>query len=1099
LRGRPSPGVPPSAPGVPVLPSHGPRWFLDRDTTGDYTINDPATGRTWHFICRHDALALLTQIDDRNGNWITFEYDDETGAPTSIVHSGGYHLKFTTDGGRVTALHLAGAAADGTDQQVLGYGYTDGQLTSVINSSGLPLQFAYDERGRVTSWTDTNGSRYDYAYDDHDRCVAEGGAEGHMALRLDYDGVDAETGLRVTTTTNAAGAVNRFVINDAHQVVKEIDPLGAVTRYERDRFNRLLSRTDPLGRTTRFCYDAAGSLTEIVRPDGRKATAEYNDLGLPVRLVNPDRTVVLQEYDERGNRTSVTAPTGAVTRYTYDKAGHLTSVTDALGNTSHIRTDTFGLPAEVTNPLGAVSRIGRDAFGRPVTLTDPLGATTRLEWTPEGKLARRTEADGSHQSWTYDGEGNCIAHTDALGQESHFEHTHFDVISARTGPDGVRYEFTHDHELRLTQVLNPQGLTWKYTYDAAGRLISETDFDNRTLVYERDTAGRLISRTDALGQTIRYERDELDRLIRKDATGTVTTFAYDYSDQLAEAVNPDATVIWLRDRYGRLISETVNGRTMSYTYDELGRRTGRTTPTGAVSTWTYDAAGRRKSLTTSGRTISFEHDAAGQEIARHIGGDTVSFTNQYDLLGRLTSQHITGVAGRSIQRRDYTYRADGNLTGLTDQLSGARTFDLDPAGRVTAVHAAGWTERYAYDETGNQTQASWPATHPGQEAVGTRDYTGTTITRAGTIRYEHDALGRIILRQKTRRSRKPDTWRYEWDAEDRMRSVTTPDGTLWRYEYDALGRRTAKQRFDDDHETVLEQITFTWDGATLCEETTASDKLPYPVALTWDHQGLRPLAQTERILAPRASEEELNDRFFCIVTDLIGTPYELIDTEGGISWRSRRTLWGTTTWDRSATTYTPLRFPGQQFDPETGFHYNLHRFYDPDLGRYQSADPLGLAPSPNPEAYVGNPYTRSDHLGLAPDYHEFHTVQDRYNAERLRGDGTPWPTEDIRGQYGEGVYSWGSAEEAIRYADRLRSRGAEVDILRFRVSDGDFTSMNRADVIEMTPSEAEAFVDKYSRLYGDGAPHDFDYVRGPTGMGDEHYFHKRVFALLNFD
>ncbi|MBT2364919.1 type IV secretion protein Rhs [Streptomyces sp. ISL-10] len=1084
------------APGVPVMPSHGPRWPLDRDIDGDYTVTDPGTGRVWHFTTRHDDLALLAQIDDRNGNWITFEYD-ESDAPTSIVHHGGYHLKLTTSDGRITALHLAGAAPDGSDQEILRYGYTDGHLTSVTNSSGLPLQFAYDEHGRVTSWTDTNGSAYTYEYDDQDRCIAEGGSAGHMALRLAYSDPDPETGLRVTTATTSAGAVRRYVINDAHQVVEEIDPLGAVTRFERDRYNRLLSQNDPLGRTTRFAYDEAGHLTTVVRPDGRESTAEYNDLGLPVRVVNPDRTAARQEYDERGNRTSVTSPSGTVTRYTYNDPGHVTAVTDGLGNTTRIRCNAVGLPVEVTNPLGATTRIDRDAFGRPVTLTDPLGAVTRLEWTPEGKLARRIDADGSEQSWTYDGEGNCRTHTDAMGQVSRFEYTHFDLMSARTGPDGVRYEFSHDHELRLTQVLNPQGLTWDYAYDAAGRLISETDFDNRTLTYERDPAGRLTARTDALGQTLRYERDELDRIVRKDAAGAVTTFAYDFTDQLAEAVNADATITYLRDRYGRLVSETVNGRTMSYTYDALGRRIGRTTPTGAVSAWTYDAAGRRTSLTTSGRTLTFEHDAAGQEIARHIG-DTVSFTNEYDPLGRLTSQQITG-AGRSIQRRDYTYRADGNLIGLDDQLAGTKTFDLDAVSRVTAVHAAGWTERYAYDEAGNQTEASWPASHPGQEAVGTRAYTGTTISRAGSIRYEHDPLGRITLRQKTRLSRKPDTWRYEWDAEDRMRSVTTPDGTVWRYEYDALGRRTAKQRLADDGSTVLELVVFTWDGTTLCEETSQSEDLLNPVALTWNHQGLRPLTQYERILDSKPSQQALDERFFSIVTDLIGTPSELIGDSGELSWGKRSTLWGKTAWEASSSAYTPLRFPGQYFDPETGLHYNFHRHYDPETARYASEDPLGISPASNPATYIHNPLTWSDHLGLAPDYQEFHTVQDRWNAQRLRGDGEPWPTEDIRGQYGEGVYSWGTAEEAVRYAERLRTRGADVEILRFKVSASDFDGMRKADVIEMSPAEAEAFVDKYSRLYGDGTPHDFDYIRGPTGMGDEHFFRKEIFHLLKFN
>lgn len=62
----------------------------------------------------------------------------------------------------------------------------------------------------------------------------------------------------------------------------------------------------------------------------------------------------------------------------------------------------------------------------------------------------------------------------------------------------------------------------------------------------------------------------------------------------------------------------------------------------------------------------------------------------------------------------------------------------------------------------------------------------------------------------------------------------------------------------------------------------------------------------------------MDRRFFAIVTDLVGTPTELVDESGDIAWRSSTTLWGTTTWSRKSTAYTPLRFPGQYFDPETG-------------------------------------------------------------------------------------------------------------------------------------------------------------------------------------
>ncbi|MFC5217236.1 DUF6531 domain-containing protein [Streptomyces coerulescens] len=953
-----------------VLPLEGPRIPLRRTSElgaqhMEFVTTDPRTGWTKYFTRpRGEGWQLwLTTIADPHGNQIDI-HRDGTGLPLSITHSGGYdvHLTVDRDLGRITQLSLrTGPAADDT-VQVMAYGYdASGDLTEVVNSSGKPLRFDYDQ-DRITAWTDRNNSTYRYVHDAAGRVVRTVGPDGYLSGTFVYD-----TAKRTTLWTDALGHSTLYQLNDRSQIIAETDPLGHITRQTFDARDQLLTRTDPVGRSTAYTWDADGNLLVRQQADGSRTTFIYNELGLPVSIQRPDGTVMVQEFDECGNRTSVTNPMGATTRFTYDDQGHLTSVVDALGAVSRVRCDAAGLPIETTDPLGAVTRCERDAFGRQTSIIDPLGATTRLEWTVEGKLARRTHSDGTVEAWIYDGEGNCLSHTDTTGAVSRFEYTHFDLLSARIGPDNARYEFEHDAELRLRKVINPHGMAWNYEYDSAGRLTSESDFDDRVVTYSHDAAGGLTCRTTPAGAVIRFERDALGRAVARNAEGVVTSYAYDPMGRLVGAYSPDAALSLERDATGLIVAETVNGRTQRYTYDALGRRASRATPAGAISTWTYDAVGRRTELNSSGRSVKFERDRAGQELARRFG-DSLTLVNTFDTLGRLTSQELLGPALQRVQHRAYTYRADSHPIAVDDHLAGSRSFDLDNAGRVTAVHADSWTETYAYDAVGNLTQASWPSSMPGHEATGQRTYSGTRIRSAGGVRYEYDNAGRIVLRQKVRLSAKPETWRYEWDVEDRLVSVTGPDGTRWRYQYDPLGRRIAKQCLASDGVSVAEQVDFTWDGTTLCEQTTHTPGTPQAVTLTWDHQGLRPLAQTERkFVGGSADQAEVDSRFYAIVTDLVGRPTELVDEGGAIAWRTRATLWGATAWNRTATAYTPLRFPGQYFDAESGLHYNYFRTYDPETARYLTPDPLGLAAGPNPRTYVRNPLAQTDHLGLAPD------------------------------------------------------------------------------------------------------------------------------------
>ncbi|MER6994866.1 RHS repeat-associated core domain-containing protein [Streptomyces sp. NPDC000410] len=937
-----------------------------------YAVTDPHTGGlTRRFTgnpYQAGGLYWLCEIEDRNGNALHIGRTTD-GLPTTVMHESGYRVLVSSDPDldRVTALALH--TPDGPIR-IASFGYdSDANLEAVTNSSDLPLRFTYDQDSRITSWTDRNDSTYQYMYDTAGRVIRTVGPDGFLSSSFDYD-----TEARITRFTDSTGATAVFHLNELLQVVAETDPLGATVTQSWDRYDRILSSTDAQGRTTTWTWDDHGNLMAVREPDGTVSTAEYDELGMPTVVTGPDGAVWQREYDDAGNNTALIAPDGTTTRYDHDPHGGIVAVTDATGATETFRPDAAGLPMTSTDALGNTYTFTRDAFGRPTSMTDPLGAVTTMEWNVEGQLLRRVEPDGTEQTWAYDGEGNCLTQTDANGGVTRYEYTHFDLLTARTEPGGSRYEFGYDTERRLTEVRNSAGQTWRYEHDRAGRVIRETDFDGRTLAYTHDVAGRLLARTNPLGQTVTHHMDDMGRILAKDVDGTVTSFTYDRAGRLTSARSPHSTLAMEWDPLGRLTAETVDGRTTRFTYDAVGRCTSRVTPSGVRTSEIYDAAGNRTRMDLAGHPLVFTHDGLGQELTRSFGlpERPLTLTTAWDVQGRVSEQSLTA-QGRTLRSRAYSYRADHYLQTVTDRVTGrSRRFRLDADGRPLGVDANGWSEKYLYDNEGNQTEANWPDGAPHPESRGPRTYDGTLLRSAGALHYTYDAAGRVIERRKKRLSRKPDIWRYEWDAEDRLVSCTTPDGVLWTYAYDAFARRTAKRRYDADGR-IVEETLFSWDGGQLAEQTDSATR----TTLTWEYDGYRPLAQAETRGRPgdgdasgdgddSGDQQDVDARFFAIVTDLIGTPTELVDESGYIAWHSRATQWGTTTWNRDASAYTPLRFPGQYADPETGLHYNHFRHYDPEPGRYLTPDPLGLDPAPNPAGYVGNPATMSDPMGLAP-------------------------------------------------------------------------------------------------------------------------------------
>ncbi|MFA9950019.1 RHS repeat-associated core domain-containing protein [Dentiradicibacter hellwigii] len=121
-------------------------------------------------------------------------------------------------------------------------------------------------------------------------------------------------------------------------------------------------------------------------------------------------------------------------------------------------------------------------------------------------------------------------------------------------------------------------------------------------------------------------------------------------------------------------------------------------------------------------------------------------------------------------------------------------------------------------------------------------------------------------------------------------------------------------------------------------------------------------------------------------TDPVGLPEELTNAQGQRIWQASYKTWGNTVreeWAYANIDGSPiftqdqgqmpdpqareqnLRFQGQYLDRDTGLHYNTFRYYDPDIGRFISPDPIGLNGGINLSSYAPNPVSWIDPWGWA--------------------------------------------------------------------------------------------------------------------------------------
>ena len=881
---------------------------------------------------------------------------------------------------------LVAVERHGSGTPVRQFGYRNHILISHTDAAGLESSYEYDEytpQGKVLRNHTNLGEEWRFEY-----------REGH------------------TTVTDNLGRTEHYYF-DAHQeLVRHVKADGSEIRMERDHLGRLLSQTDEIGHTTRYRYSSEGQITAVVRPDGGSEHYEYDDTYHLIAHTDAQGGITRYTYHDNGQPATLSDPEKRTTRYGYSHCGLLESITDPNNSTREYRYDTGNRIQSITDCSGNVTRFAYNPAGQVEHITDAEGNRTAYTYDDRGRVVRTDYPDGGSEHYGYDEAGRLTSHTDGQGSRTEYRYGLDGLPEGRTDALGGTVHYTYDAARRLIRLTNENGEAYRFAYDQRDRLVLETAFDGKTTAYRYNAAGELEERHEygisadtfpnvpeqKAERISRYEHDVQGNLIRTtvrrsaDGQSQSKAYGYDGNGRLIRAAaenhitQTDYTPAGqLLGQYTRFIDQKADRqkglpptrwddpsqdalhlddtRNLLYLYDANGNQSSLHLPDGSRLNQLYYGTGHLHhiglTIPHSGAsndierlTISdIERDRQHREIQRSQGRLTSRYT--LDPVGRLLDQAAHGDNGTSPVQRHYRYDKSGQLTQSQDRHNGQTRYRYDPLGRLLEARRApeDTAETYTYDAAHNLLPENSPAG---------RIWPGNRIGEYKGIRYHYDTHGNLISSEDSTKHIRRE---LEYDVFDRLVKATvwkqTPDETWhkeeWHYEYDALDRRTAKWRTEGDGQA--DRTEYLWDGSRLLQETRGNKTHTYIYS---DQGSYEPLAQITAD-ADKGREREIL-YYHC---DQIGVPQALTDAAGNTVWRGRYGAWGGLEWEeKTEGIHQPLRLQNQYCDEETGLHYNFFRYYDPQLGRFISQDPIGLAGGLNVYRFGPNAQAWVDPLGL---------------------------------------------------------------------------------------------------------------------------------------
>lgn len=574
------------------------------------------------------------------------------------------------------------------------------------------------------------------------------------------------------------------------------------------------------------------------------------------------------------------------------------------------------------------------------TTTSPIGRISTETRNSTGQLTSSQYASFSPTSFSYDSNGRL--------------HT----ITQNTRTTTVNYNSVG----LVGSIVNPLSQTTSYTYDNANRVLTLALPDARMIAYTYDSGGNLASITppsspmhelisNVLGYLTNYKAPSL-------GSGTLDTlYSYNNDRQLTMVTRPDSSVINFNygSTTGLLDSITSGSQTQSMTYLG-GNRIGSTTSfdgvqldfgysrmqinaayyygTGAGNLYfTYNANTRLGSMQVGGTTVSFGYDdddllttAESEALTRSsstgaisstaLGNAMESFTydSTYGELASYQAQYNSNNLFTNNFARDGLGRISTRTETVGTNPSDVYSYTYDSAGRLTDVTKNSvLIGHYVYDSNSNRTSSTnsaglMAATYDAQDRLSTY----------GTKTFSYNLNGERT--QQVDSSLSPGTTTYDWDVFGNLKQVTLPSVSQVNYQYDAFNRKVTKL----SGTTVLERYIY-------LDQTR--------LAAVLDAAGAE---QIVFVYGDRFTPEYMikGGVDYKLFSDHVGSVRQVVNSATGVvAQELTYDEFGRVLSD-SSPGFQPFGFAGGLYEKDTGLTQFGARWYDAEVGRWLSKDPI---------------------------------------------------------------------------------------------------------------------------------------------------------------